>query len=114
MVGPSKEDTGRRPSSRTENLQLGSGLAMNVRLLRSLVLVIAAVLAAIACNNPTPEGPECAPPAPDPSTYSRQIDSYVAVAPRVLRSGQTHNITASLFQGKEPGSARTTNRSNEH
>ncbi len=75
---------------------------MNVRLLRSLVLVIAAVLAAVACNNPTPEGPESAPPTPDPSTYSRQIDSYVAVAPRVLRSGQTQYITASLFQGKEP------------
>ena len=75
---------------------------MNVRLLRSVVLAIAAVLAAVACNNPTPEGPESAPPTPDPSTYSRQIDSYVAVAPRVLHSGQTHNITASLFQGKEP------------
>ena len=42
------------------------------------------------------------PTPPGPITYSPQVDGYMVVAPEVLRSGQTHNIPVSLFQGAEP------------
>jgi CD109 antigen len=34
------------------------------------------------------------------------IDSYVALAPRVLRAGQTENISVSLFSGQQPANGK--------
>ena len=84
---------------------------MIVRLLGIPVLLITILLAATACGgspkvtapltiNPPPT--ETPLPTPGPITYSRHVDGYMVVTPDVLRSGQTHNISVSLFQGAEP------------
>ena len=56
----------------------------------------------IATPTETPIRTGVPPPTPGPIAYSREVDGYMVVAPEVLRSGQTHNISVSLFQGAEP------------
>ena len=56
----------------------------------------------IATPTETPIHTGAPVPAPGPIAYSREVDGYMVVAPEVLRSGQTHNISVSLFQGAEP------------
>ena len=55
---------------------------------------------------PTPEAtppPARTPqPAPGPIIYSAQVDGYMVVAPDVLQSGRTYNISVSLLDGAEP------------
>ena len=57
---------------------------------------------------PTNITPSTQTPAttPGPITYSQQVDGYMAVAPEVLRSGQTHNIPVSLLRGAEPAEGK--------
>ena len=53
---------------------------------------------------PTSETPVPTPtPVPvEPIVTSGPVDGYVALAPRVLRSGQTEGISVSLFSGQDP------------
>ena len=52
---------------------------------------------------PTTPAPTGVPwPTPGPITYSSQVDGYMLVAPEMLRSGQTHDISVSLLRGAEP------------
>ncbi len=60
-----------------------------------MFLVIALLLSAVACRALDAS-------APDPSKYSKNVDSYVALAPPVLHAGQTHHVPVSLFDGTEP------------
>ncbi len=74
------------------------------RLLGLLALTSAFVLVIGACSrsdkseNPTP-GPNM---TPTPVVNLPSPDSYLAVVPSVLRSGQTENISLSLFRGDAP------------
>ena len=75
---------------------------MKTKIAASLVFVGVAVLVAVAAYLT-----QLAPSAPgdsDPGAvvYSGRLDSYLAVAPAVLRAGQTENISVSLFDGAEP------------
>ena len=75
---------------------------MKTKIAASLVFVGVAVLVAVAAYLT-----QLAPSAPgdsDPGAvvYSGRLDSYLAVAPAILRAGQTENISVSLFDGAEP------------
>ncbi len=75
---------------------------MKTKIAASLVFVGVAVLVAVAAYltqlSPSPPGDS----DPDAVVYSGRLDSYLAVAPAVLRAGQTENISVSLFDGAEP------------
>ena len=84
---------------------------MTAKFLIFPLLLLAMLLTATACGgspketappviNPPPT--ETPLPAPGPIIYSLQVDGYMVVVPDMLRSGQTHNISASLFEGAEP------------
>ena len=52
---------------------------------------------------PTTPAPTGVPLAtPGPITYSQEVDGYMVVAPEVLHSGQTHDISVSLLRGTDP------------
>ena len=61
-------------------------------------------------STPTPQTPPKARPfqlptsTPEPpkQPLSERIDGYMAIAPQVLRSGQTENVSVSLFDRDEP------------
>ena len=61
-------------------------------------------------STPTPQTPPKArpfqlpTPTPEPpkQPLSERIDGYIAIAPQVLRSGQTENVSVSLFDRDEP------------
>ena len=70
---------------------------MNFRPFRCLILAVALVLAAACADSQQSDGTPT-----EPAQYSGRLDSYVATAPDTLRSGQTHNISVSLFRGAQP------------
>ena len=61
-------------------------------------------------STPTPQTPPkarpfqlpTATPEPPKQPLSERIDGYMAIAPQVLRSGQTENVSVSLFHRDEP------------
>ena len=65
---------------------------------------LAPVPTAIPRPSPTIETPVPTPtPLPvEPIVTPGPVDGYVALAPRVLRSGQTEGISVSLFSGQDP------------
>lgn len=73
------------------------------------IAMVAALLlgAATACRQPAGSSPS---PTPGSSPISQPTskpvpgpaDGYVAVAPRILQSGQTHNVSVSLFRYQQP------------
>ena len=72
---------------------------MVIRSLGLRLLFLSVFLAATACDaSPTSDPPS----TPGAVTYSREVDGYMVVAPEVLRSGQTHDISVSLLRGSEP------------
>ena len=66
----------------------------------------------IAIKTPEPTGvppirlrqasTEIPPATAAPIAYSQQVDGYMVVVPEALLSGQTHDISVSLFHGDEP------------
>ena len=75
---------------------------MKTKIAASLVFVGVAVLVAVAAylTQLAPSAPGDSDP--DAVVYSGRLDSYLAVAPAILRAGQTENISVSLFDGAEP------------
>ena len=75
---------------------------MKTKIGASLVFVGVAVLVAVAAylTQLAPSAPGDSDP--DAVVYSGRLDSYLAVAPAILRAGQTENISVSLFDGAEP------------
>ena len=75
---------------------------MKTKIAASLVFVGVAVLVAVAAylTQLAPSAPGDS--EPDAVVYSGRLDSYLAVAPAILRAGQTENISVSLFDGAEP------------
>ena len=66
------------------------------------MLAAALALLAAACGGVSPSETIRS----DAATYSGTPDSYVAVAPAVLNSGQTNAVSVSLFDGTEPARGR--------
>ncbi len=79
-----------------------SGVFTWDRVLLPFVLAVAVALLTTACTSLSPSN---ADPTASP-TYSGTPDSYVAVAPSVLNSGQTNAVSVSLFDGTEPARGR--------
>ena len=50
----------------------------------------------------TPEPTATATLTPTPTAAPEPVDGYVALAPRVLRAGQTEGVSISLFSGQKP------------
>ena len=83
---------------------------MNIKTLLCMgsIAVILLTTVAVSCAQPDATTSTNAPPirpdsdAPEPGVNSEQLDSYMAVAPAVLRSGETESISVSLFAGLEP------------
>ena len=82
---------------RTRGLIVSGVFAMN-RLLLPCVLAVAVALLAAACTSRSPSDAS----SPAPPFYSGTPDSYVAVVPSVLTSGQTNTVSVSLFDGDNP------------
>ena len=83
---------------------------MNIKTLLCMgsIAVILLTTVAVSCAQPDATTSTTEPPTPpdsvvpEPGVNSEQLDSYVAVAPAVLRSGETESISVSLFAGLEP------------
>ena len=76
---------------------------------RFLPYAVAAILAllALACGGISPsDTAQSVTAEPDAASYSGTPDSYVAVAPAALNSGQTNTVSVSLFDGTEPARGR--------
>ena len=83
---------------------------MNIKTLLCMgsIAVILLAIVAVSCAQPDAQTSTTEPPSPpdsvasEPGVNSEQLDSYMAVAPAVLRSGETESISVSLFVGLEP------------
>ncbi len=83
---------------------------MNIKTLLGTgsIAVILLTTVAVSCAQPDATTSTGAPPTPpdfvvsEPAVNSGRLDSYMAVAPAVLRSGATESISVSLFAGLEP------------
>ena len=83
---------------------------MNIKTLLGMgsIAVILLATVAVSCAQPDATTSTTEPPTPpdsvvpEPGVNSEQLNSYMAVAPAVLRSGETESIWVSLFAGLEP------------
>ena len=74
---------------------------------RRAAVALALILSfGISCAGPLPPTPTSRPQATAAALAADDpVDGYLAVAPRVLQSGQTHTISVSLFHGQQPANA---------
>ena len=75
---------------------------MKTKIAASLVFVGVAVLVAVAAylTQLAPSAPGDSDP--DAVVYSGRLDSYLAVAPAILRAGQTENISSPCLMARSP------------
>ena len=74
-------------------------------LLPVLGVLFFTVAAVLGCDRETGDDPAAIPPTaatPTSVPLSDKVDGYVALAPQVLRSGQTESVSVSLFDGSRP------------
>ena len=69
-----------------------------------LVLILTLTL---SCNGPQQLATPTPPPGATPSSLAADdpVDAYLALAPRVLQSGQPQTVSVSLFHGRQPATA---------
>ena len=79
-----------------------------IHILVSLLLLLSLACSSQSETNPTPVGGKPTPAGPIVKVVDDPVDGYVALAPRVLRSGQKEAISFSLLNANRP--ARSTVR----
>jgi len=77
-------------------------IALSACLALGIILSLGASCISPATPTPRPGETPAAPLTDD------RVDGYLALAPRVLQSGQEHTISVSLFRGQRPANARVT------
>ncbi|MDI7277770.1 MAG: MG2 domain-containing protein, partial [Anaerolineae bacterium] len=82
-----------------------SGISKATAAVVATALVLSFV-ASCVLSEPTRPAPADQPPASPAGTFvDERVDGYLAIAPRVLQSGQSHAVSVALFRQKQPANS---------